>query len=159
MSRFWLSSQQIQRAVLILILAGAGCQSPPTLPPEDRVADFAAIKSKATAVELATNRIPVDAALGLIRTQGLAGLTMRAVASELGVTPMAVYYYIADKDELVRLVLAHSPKFRAILEKSRRQIEETGGIPHDDFWREIEAESREDAGKGSRGGRRTKRST
>src|ERR1700751_3571973 len=30
---------------------------------------------------------------------------MRAVAAELGVTPMAVYYYIADKDELVRLVV------------------------------------------------------
>jgi AcrR family transcriptional regulator len=29
---------------------------------------------------------------------------MRAVAAELGVTPMAVYYYVADKDELVRLV-------------------------------------------------------
>jgi AcrR family transcriptional regulator len=49
----------------------------------------------------------VDAALDLIRTQGLPGLTMRAVASKLGVTPMAVYYYIADKDELVRLVAEH----------------------------------------------------
>jgi AcrR family transcriptional regulator len=47
----------------------------------------------------------IDAALGLIRTHGLPGLTMRAVAAELGVTPMAVYYYIADKDELVRLVV------------------------------------------------------
>jgi AcrR family transcriptional regulator len=46
----------------------------------------------------------IDAALGLIRTHGLPGLTMRAVAAELGVTPMAVYYYVADKDELVRLV-------------------------------------------------------
>jgi len=54
----------------------------------------------------------------------------------------------ADEDEQERLALAHSPKFRAILDKSRRQIEGTGGIPHDVFWREVEAESHEDAGKG-----------
>jgi AcrR family transcriptional regulator len=45
----------------------------------------------------------VGAALRLIRERGLDRLTMRAVAAELGVTPMAVYHHIADKDELVRL--------------------------------------------------------
>jgi len=70
---------------------------------------------------------------------------------------VAVLLAVTDEDELERLVLAHSPKFQALLDKSRRQIEETGGIPHDDFWREVEAESREDAGKGKRGPRRTKR--
>jgi AcrR family transcriptional regulator len=30
---------------------------------------------------------------------------MRTVATELGVTPMAVYYYVTDKDELMRLVV------------------------------------------------------
>jgi hypothetical protein len=48
------------------------------------------------------------------------------------------------------------PKFQALLDKSRRQIEETGGIPHEQFWREVEAESRKAAGKGS-GGRRRNR--
>src|SRR5437868_14206593 len=61
---------------------------------------------------------------------------------------VAVLLAVTDEDELERLVLAHSPKFRAILDKSRRQIEETGGIPHDVFWREVEAESREDIAKG-----------
>jgi hypothetical protein len=56
-------------------------------------------------------------------------------------------------------VLAHSPKFQAILEKSRRQIEETGGIPYDLFWRDVEAENREGAGKAKRAGRGPKRST
>src|SRR5437764_486511 len=55
---------------------------------------------------------------------------------------VAVLLAVTDDGELERLVLAHSPKFRAILEKSRRQIEATGGIPHDVFWREVEAESR-----------------
>jgi len=44
----------------------------------------------------------IDEALDLLRRVGMAGLTMRAVAAKLGVTPMAVYYYIADKDDLIR---------------------------------------------------------
>jgi prevent-host-death family protein len=60
---------------------------------------------------------------------------------------VAVLLAVTDEDELERLVLAHSPKFQAILDKSRHQIEETGGIPHDVFWREVEAESRAAAGK------------
>src|SRR5579883_788067 len=54
---------------------------------------------------------------------------------------VAVLLAVTDEDELERLVLAHSPKFQALLEKSRRQIEETGGIPHDVFWRGVKAES------------------
>jgi len=69
---------------------------------------------------------------------------------------VAVLLAVTDDDELERLVLAHSPKFQALLDTSRRQIEETGGIPHDDFWREVEAENKPDAGKGKGNGRRTK---
>jgi prevent-host-death family protein len=69
---------------------------------------------------------------------------------------VAVLLAVTDDDELERLVLAHSPKFQALLNKSRRQIEETGGIPHEQFWREVEAESRKDGSKGSRGNRRTR---
>src|ERR1700722_3309145 len=68
---------------------------------------------------------------------------------------VAVLLAVTDEDELERLVLAYSPKFRAILEKSQRQIEDTGGIPHDVFWREVEAESREDLNKSSRAKRRS----
>jgi prevent-host-death family protein len=71
---------------------------------------------------------------------------------------VAVLVAVTDEDELERLVLAHSPKFQALLEKSRRQIEETGGIPHDVFWREVAAESSENAEKTKRIPRRTKRS-
>src|SRR5207248_991033 len=67
---------------------------------------------------------------------------------------VAVLLAVTDDDELERLVLAHSPKFQALLDKSRRQIEETGGIPHEQFWREVEAEARQDAGKGKDGRRR-----
>lgn len=60
----------------------------------------------------------------------------------------AVLLAVTDEDELERLVLAHSPKFQALLNKSRRRIEETGGIPHDVFWREVAAENRETGRKG-----------
>jgi prevent-host-death family protein len=70
---------------------------------------------------------------------------------------VAVLLSVADDDELERLVLAHSPKFQALLDRSRRQIEETGGIPHDVFWREVEAASQAKAGKGKPGQRRTRR--
>jgi prevent-host-death family protein len=72
---------------------------------------------------------------------------------------VAVLLAVADDDELERLVLTHSPTFRALLDKSRRQIEETGGIPHDVFWREVGAESREGACQGKQGQRRTKRTS
>jgi pimeloyl-ACP methyl ester carboxylesterase len=64
MSCFWLSSQQIQRILLLATLCFAGCQSPPSLPSEDRVADFAAIKSKAADIQITTDRVPVNAARG-----------------------------------------------------------------------------------------------
>lgn len=64
---------------------------------------------------------------------------------------VAVLIAVTDEDELDRLVLAHSPKFRALLDHSRRQIEESGGIPHDQFWRELEAETSERSAKGKQG--------
>ena len=70
---------------------------------------------------------------------------------------VAVMIAVTDDDELERLVLAHSPKFQALLEKSRRQIEEKGGIPHEQFWREVDAESHKPDDKNGRGNRRTKR--
>ena len=70
---------------------------------------------------------------------------------------VAVLLAVTDEDELERLVLGHSPKFQALLDKSRRQIEETGGIPHEQFWREVKAEARKPADNNSRGRRRTSR--
>jgi prevent-host-death family protein len=68
---------------------------------------------------------------------------------------VAVLLAVTDDDELERLVLAHSPKFQALLDKSRRQIEETGGISHEQFWREVKAESRKSAKTNGRGKHRT----
>ena len=55
--------------------------------------------------------------------------------------PVAVLLSIEDEDELERLVLAYTPRFQGILEAAREQIRETGGIEHEEFWQEMEAET------------------
>jgi len=47
----------------------------------------------------------VRAALRLVDEKGLAALTMRALATELEVSPMALYNHVRDKDELVDLMV------------------------------------------------------
>jgi AcrR family transcriptional regulator len=46
----------------------------------------------------------VDAALDLIRRSGVDALSMRALSRELGVSPMAAYYYVRTKQDLLDLV-------------------------------------------------------
>ena len=54
--------------------------------------------------------------------------------------PVAVLLPMEDDDELERLALAYSRRFQAILHQAREQLRTTGGIPHDEFWREVEGE-------------------
>jgi prevent-host-death family protein len=54
--------------------------------------------------------------------------------------PVAVLLPMEDNDELERLAVAYSRRFQDILREAREQIQTTGGITHDDFWREVEAE-------------------
>ncbi|MGW0204945.1 TetR/AcrR family transcriptional regulator [Streptomyces sp. NPDC003233] len=46
-----------------------------------------------------------SAALAVLDRDGLAGLSMRTVAEELGMSTMALYRYVADREELERLVV------------------------------------------------------
>jgi len=55
--------------------------------------------------------------------------------------PVAVLLAISDEDEIERLLLAYSKKFRALLQAAEQRIQETGGIRHQDFWKAIEAET------------------
>jgi len=43
-----------------------------------------------------------------------------------------------DDDELERLILAHTPRFRRVLEDARNRVRETGGIEHKEFWDLVE---------------------
>ncbi len=54
--------------------------------------------------------------------------------------PVAVLIGTSDEDEIERLLLAHSKKLRTLLDAAEARIETTGGITHDEFWRQLDAE-------------------
>src|SRR5437764_1703789 len=46
----------------------------------------------------------VEAGLGLVQSEGLAGLTMRRLADELGVKAASLYWHVRDRGELTELL-------------------------------------------------------
>lgn len=54
--------------------------------------------------------------------------------------PVAALLAVQDDEELERLILAHSPRMKAILETARQQIQQGEGLRHEDFWREMDEE-------------------
>jgi prevent-host-death family protein len=52
--------------------------------------------------------------------------------------PTAMLVGIHEDDDLEQMVLAQSPRFRRLLEQAARRAN-TEGIPHDEFWSELEA--------------------
>jgi prevent-host-death family protein len=63
---------------------------------------------------------------------------------------VAALLAVRNDEELEGLVLAHSPRLRAILETARQQIRRGEGSSHEDFWREMDEEN---AGKERRKGK------
>ena len=51
--------------------------------------------------------------------------------------PVAVLLSVNDEDELERLVLAHTPRFRKLLDAAEERIKTEGGIRHKDFWARV----------------------
>ena len=52
-----------------------------------------------------TPRRLAQAALGVLDRDGAAGLSMRAIATELRLSTMGLYRYVTDRDDLERLVV------------------------------------------------------
>jgi hypothetical protein len=50
---------------------------------------------------------------------------------------------VQDDDEVERLILARSKKLRDILERSKQQIRDGDWLSHDEFWKQVNAESAE----------------
>jgi prevent-host-death family protein len=48
--------------------------------------------------------------------------------------PVAVLVSVTDEDELERLVLAYTPRFRKLIEVAEKRIKKEGGLRHKDFW-------------------------
>lgn len=84
-----------------------------------RIAPVAEVKAKFSAYLKASERGPV-----VVTRKG------KAVAVLLSLT--------ADED-VERLVLANSPRFQSLLDVARQQIREDKGIPHKEFWAEVQS--------------------
>jgi prevent-host-death family protein len=55
--------------------------------------------------------------------------------------PVAVLLRTAGQEDLERLLMGHSPKLQAILEDARKRFRAGAGIPHETFWKEVQAEA------------------
>jgi PHD/YefM family antitoxin component YafN of YafNO toxin-antitoxin module len=53
--------------------------------------------------------------------------------------PVAMLLGSKNADDIERLMMAYSPKLRAILDRSSAQLEAGEGIPADRFWSELAA--------------------
>jgi prevent-host-death family protein len=85
-----------------------------------RIASIADIKAKFSAYIDETQRGPV-----VVTRDG---------------APVAVLLAMTDPDELERLLLSHSPRFRKIVDAARRQFQKGQGVSHEDFWRSVDDE-------------------
>ncbi len=56
--------------------------------------------------------------------------------------PVAVLLAVQDKAEAERLAGGRSRSLRSIFQEAHEQIQKGGGIPHDQFWREVEQSRR-----------------
>jgi len=52
--------------------------------------------------------------------------------------PKAVLVSAGNEEELERLILAHTPRFVAMLNAAERRIKKGRGIKHDDFWKTVD---------------------
>ena len=56
--------------------------------------------------------------------------------------PVAMLLGSKNADDIERLMMAYSPKLRAILDRSNAQIDAGRGIPVDKFWSELAVTTR-----------------
>jgi prevent-host-death family protein len=68
-----------------------------------------------------------------------------------GGKPVAVLLKADDPGELERTLMGHSQKLQAILEAARKRFRAGRGIPHEEFWREMEAGEARPKSKRTRG--------
>jgi prevent-host-death family protein len=56
--------------------------------------------------------------------------------------PVAVLLAVQDKAEAEQLAVGRSRSLRSIFQEAHEEIQQEGGIPHDQFWREVEQSRR-----------------
>ena len=70
---------------------------------------------------------------------GFSAYVKQSVSGPVVVTrngrPVAVLVAVRDEDDREHLLLAHSPRLRAVLDAGRREIRGGEGISHEMFWK------------------------
>ena len=51
----------------------------------------------------------------------------------------AVLVPIKSKDDVERFVMANNAELMKLLDDASRRVKKSGGIPHDEFWKRIDA--------------------
>jgi len=64
--------------------------------------------------------------------------------------PVAVLLSSGSEEDVERLLMGHSPRLQSILEAARKRFREGRGIPHEAFWKEVEAENGDKSAKRGR---------
>jgi prevent-host-death family protein len=52
---------------------------------------------------------------------------------------VAVLLCVENDDELERLLMAHNPKLRRIVQEGLKSIRETGGLSEDELWSSVDS--------------------
>jgi prevent-host-death family protein len=68
--------------------------------------------------------------------------------------PVAVLVGIQDEDDIERLMMAHSPQLRAILERSRQQFRDGNWLGEEEFWSQFQTSTPSKASGKSTGGKK-----
>jgi prevent-host-death family protein len=56
--------------------------------------------------------------------------------------PVAVLLAVHDKAEAEQLAVRSTRSLRSVFEEAHEQLQQGSGIPHDEFWREVERSRR-----------------
>jgi prevent-host-death family protein len=82
-------------------------------------------------VSLAEVKTRLSAYVEQARTEGPIVITRNGKAVAVLLTPI-------DDDDLESIILARSPRFQALLAKSRESIRAGKGLSEDEFWQAVE---------------------
>jgi prevent-host-death family protein len=95
-------------------------------------------------VSLAEVKAKLSAFLDEVGATGPVVITRNGKAAAILLAP-------TDDDDLERLLLSRSPRFRSLLSKGRASIRAGKGIPHDAFWTAAaDKAARHPVGRGNR---------
>lgn len=56
--------------------------------------------------------------------------------------PVAALIGLGEEDDLERLILAHTPRFRELVDGAERRISSQSGLEHEDFWKSVESKGK-----------------